>query len=93
MGSTPVRAQPLRTCVACRGTKTKRQLIRIVRTPDGRLEIDLRGKQNGRGAYLCQVDTCWEIAQRRRALDRGLGIRLNSEDWQRLLKESAMIRA
>ena len=45
--------QPLRTCVACRQTKPKRELLRIVRTPDQHVLIDATGKKSGRGAYLC----------------------------------------
>jgi predicted RNA-binding protein YlxR (DUF448 family) len=44
---------PRRTCVACRETDAKRQLIRLVRTPEGTVEVDPTGKRNGRGAYLC----------------------------------------
>ena len=58
---------PLRTCVACRETKPKHDLIRIVMLADGTVVIDKRGKLNGRGAYLCRRHACW-----RRALERGL---------------------
>ncbi len=44
---------PLRTCISCRETKSKRELLRVVRTPDGHVLIDATGKKSGRGAYLC----------------------------------------
>ncbi len=64
---------PQRTCVACRQTKPKRELIRIVRTPDGIIHVDETGKANGRGVYLCRNRTCWDkaVGSARRA-DAGL---------------------
>jgi hypothetical protein len=51
---------PLRTCVACREVKTKRELIRLVRLANGSVEVDSSGKKAGRGAYLCQAPGCWQ---------------------------------
>lgn len=51
---------PHRTCVACRQVKPKRELIRVVRVPDGSVNVDETGKANGRGAYLCGERACWE---------------------------------
>jgi predicted RNA-binding protein YlxR (DUF448 family) len=51
---------PQRTCIACRQVKSKRELIRIVRLPDGEILVDETGKANGRGAYLCRERACWE---------------------------------
>ena len=53
---------PLRSCIACRAKLPKRELIRIVRTPEGTLEIDPKGKRAGRGAYLCRKRQCCETA-------------------------------
>lgn len=63
----PVRRKhiPQRTCVACRTVRPKRELVRIVRTPEGEVVVDERGKRNGRGAYLCAQRACWEEALRR----------------------------
>jgi uncharacterized protein len=55
---------PQRTCVGCREVHTKRQLVRVVRTPAGRVEIDPTGKRNGRGAYVHDSRACWEPALR-----------------------------
>lgn len=66
---------PQRTCVACREQTAKRTLTRIVRTPEGTIEIDPSGKKNGRGAYLCDRRSCWG-----RGIERGLLARaLNAE--------------
>jgi predicted RNA-binding protein YlxR (DUF448 family) len=59
MGSKHV---PQRTCVACRRVKSKRELVRVVRSPDGNTFVDETGKANGRGAYLCRDRMCWEKA-------------------------------
>ena len=53
---------PERTCIACRQIKPKWELVRLVHTPKGDIEIDQRGKKPGRGAYLCKTRGCWELA-------------------------------
>ncbi len=76
---------PQRTCVACRRTDTKRGLVRLVRTAEGRVEIDPTGKRNGRGAYLCHNPACWEAALKRRSLERALRIDALHPDDQTML--------
>lgn len=51
---------PQRTCIACRQVKSKRELVRVVRAPDGQIYVDETGKAHGRGAYLCRDLVCWE---------------------------------
>lgn len=51
---------PLRTCIACRQERGKRELVRVVRTPEGVVQVDSTGKQAGRGAYLCRARGCWD---------------------------------
>jgi predicted RNA-binding protein YlxR (DUF448 family) len=53
---------PQRSCVACRQVRSKRELIRVVRSPDGSVYVDETGKAHGRGAYLCRDRACWERA-------------------------------
>jgi hypothetical protein len=53
---------PQRTCIVCRQVRPKRELIRVVRTPEGRVVVDETGKASGRGAYLCRDRACWEKA-------------------------------
>ena len=81
----PTRPLPQRTCIACRSTTGKRELIRVVRTPAGAVEVDLTGKKAGRGAYLCQRAECWEAALKRDRLAAALKTKLSSEDRQRLV--------
>lgn len=77
---------PLRTCVACRSSQPeqakqpKRQLIRLVRTPEGTVMIDPTGKKVGRGAYLCADPACWELALSKGTLARALKVTIASED-------------
>ncbi|MEA5038468.1 MAG: YlxR family protein [Clostridiaceae bacterium] len=63
---------PIRQCVACREHREKPLLARVVRTPDGRVVYDARGKVSGRGAYICRNIACLEKAVRTRALSRAL---------------------
>lgn len=63
---------PQRMCIACRDRTAKRALTRIVRTPEGTVEIDPTGKRNGRGAYLCDRPRCWERAISTNILANGL---------------------
>ncbi len=69
---TATRHVPQRTCVACRTTSAKREFVRLVRTPEGAVEIDPSGRRNGRGAYLCAERACWENALKKDGLARAL---------------------
>jgi predicted RNA-binding protein YlxR (DUF448 family) len=75
---------PQRTCIACRSTEAKRGLIRVVRTPDGRVEIDATGKKNGRGAYVHETRACWDEALKRERLARALKVSIDADDYERL---------
>ena len=69
----------MRMCVGCREMKEKRELIRIVRTPEGKAVIDPTGKMSGRGAYICRDPECLRRAIRQKQLDRQLEITINEE--------------
>jgi predicted RNA-binding protein YlxR (DUF448 family) len=71
---------PLRTCIACRTTKSKRELLRVVRTPDGQVQVDPTGKKSGRGAYLCARRSCWENALKRKRIEDELEVTISPED-------------
>jgi predicted RNA-binding protein YlxR (DUF448 family) len=71
---------PQRTCIVTRQTGDKRGLIRIVRTPEGRVEVDPTGKKNGRGAYLTADRAIWERALTGNILSRALKVEINTED-------------
>ena len=68
---------PMRMCVACREMRAKKDLMRIVRTAEGELRLDLTGKLSGRGAYLCRDAACLNKAIKIRALERALEAPLN----------------
>jgi uncharacterized protein len=63
---------PLRTCIACHRQRSKRELIRVVRSAEGTIEIDPTGKRPGRGAYVCADLGCWESALNHHKLGRAL---------------------
>jgi uncharacterized protein len=75
---------PVRTCVSCREKDAKREFVRIVRTPEHAVVIDLTGKQNGRGAYLCRRRSCWDKAATGSVLERALQVTLDEETRSQL---------
>jgi predicted RNA-binding protein YlxR (DUF448 family) len=85
----PARPQPQRTCVVCRQTDAKRTLIRIVRTATQGVQIDLRGKTPGRGAYLCQQASCWERAIYSSILQQALKTTLSEAEHEQLKNQLA----
>jgi uncharacterized protein len=74
------RHTPIRTCVACRETDEKRDLLRIVRQPDGTLRYDPKGKLSGRGAYVCARTSCIALARKQKKLERSLKVSSVPED-------------
>lgn len=78
---------PVRQCLGCRERKPKRELIRIVRSPDGQVALDTKGKAPGRGAYLCPNPECLKRAVRSRALERNLEIPIPEDVLVRLTEE------
>ncbi len=67
-----VRKLPLRMCVGCQEKKNKRDLVRIVRTPEKEIRVDQTGKTAGRGVYICPHITCLETAVKKKRLERSL---------------------
>lgn len=72
-----------RTCIVCRKTDTKQSFLRVVRTPEGQVELDPTGKKNGRGAYVCGV-ACFEKALTTKRFDSALRTKLTEDDYERL---------
>ena len=70
---------PLRQCVGCREMKTKKEMIRVIKTPENEVVLDAKGKQNGRGAYLCFSAECLQKARRSKGLERSLKISIPDE--------------
>ncbi len=75
---------PMRQCVGCREMKPKRELIRVVRSPEGTVSLDFRGKMPGRGAYVCPQEQCLKKARRSKALERAFSTPLPPEVWEAL---------
>lgn len=82
---------PQRMCISCRDRSAKKTLFRIVRTPEGEVELDLTGKKNGRGAYLCDDPACWRRALSNESLSRALKIELPPEAIERLSQHAATL--
>ncbi len=70
---------PVRLCVACRSPRPKKEMLRIVKAPEGVLKLDTTGKAQGRGAYLCPEVACLDKAKKTRALERALEYPLTEE--------------
>jgi predicted RNA-binding protein YlxR (DUF448 family) len=84
---------PQRTCIACRETEAKRTLVRLVRTAEGRVELDPTGKKNGRGAYVHEVRACWDEALKKDRLGRALKVRVAAGDLDELRAHAAALPA
>lgn len=82
-----VKKIPMRMCTACREMKPKRELIRVVKTPEGDIKLDFTGKLNGRGAYVCKSLECLKKAQKASALQRAFSCEVSKEIYERLIKE------
>lgn len=76
---------PMRQCLALNESFPKNELIRIVRTPEGEVLIDLKGKVNGRGAYLSKSKEAVDIAKKKKILDRKLEVSVSEEIYEQLL--------
>jgi len=78
---------PERMCLGCREMKAKRDLIRIVRTPEGEIVIDPTGKKSGRGAYLCRNSECFNKGIKEKQLENALKVEIAPETIARLREE------
>lgn len=80
---------PMRQCVGCREMKPKRELIRVVKSPEGEVSLDFKGKKPGRGAYLCPNPACLAHARKSRALERAFSAQLPPEVYDLLEQQMA----
>lgn len=78
---------PLRVCAGCQEQKSKKEMIRIVRTPEGTVEVDKTGKKAGRGVYICQQSSCLEQAYKEHRLERSLKTQVSDEIYEALRQE------
>ena len=75
---------PMRQCVGCREMKEKKSLIRVVKSPEGHVSLDFKGKLPGRGAYVCPNPECLKRARKSRGLERAFSAPLPPEVWEGL---------
>ncbi len=76
---------PQRTCLACRKVGAKRDLVRLVRSAEGKVVVDIKGKMVGRGAYLCRAGECWETGLKGGRLEHSLRTTLTRENREQLI--------
>ena len=75
---------PMRKCVGCGQMKPKKELIRVIRTPEGEVLMDATGRANGRGAYLCRSSGCFEKAVKTKSLQRSLEVPIDQDTLTKL---------
>lgn len=78
---------PMRQCTGCGERKEKRELIRIIKTPEEEIVVDFTGKKNGRGAYICNSTDCLKLARKRKSLERSLKTAIPDAIYEKLEKE------
>ena len=77
---------PLRTCIGCGTAKPKKELVRVVRDPEGQLSVDLTGQKNGRGAYICHSAECLKKARKARRLEKSFSMQIPDEVYDELTR-------
>lgn len=87
MKQTKIKKIPQRKCVGCNEMKEKKALLRIVRSPEGEISLDLTGKKAGRGAYVCQSKECITKAVKEKRLERALEKPVSEEVYAKLLED------
>ena len=78
---------PQRKCIGCGVSKNKSDLIRVVRSPENELSIDLKGKKSGRGAYICKDEECLKKAVKAKRFDRSLEVKITDDILESLLSQ------
>lgn len=88
-----VKKIPMRQCIGCREMKTKKEMLRVIKTPENSIELDSTGRKNGRGAYLCFSKECLDLAIKNKGLERSLKVKIPEEIYEGLKKEFDEIEA
>ena len=78
---------PGRMCVGCQEMKNKKEMIRVIKTPEGTFMLDATGKKNGRGAYVCPSEACLQLARKNKGLERSFKQAIPAEVYESLEKE------
>ncbi len=82
-----VKKQPQRTCIVCKNENSKRELVRIVKTKEGDISVDLTGKKSGRGAYVCKNKACYERLRKEKILHRAFKLNVSDEVYTAVEEE------
>ena len=88
-----VRRVPERRCTGCGESFPKKELIRIVRSPEGEISLDFKGKKSGRGAYICPKSACFKKARKQGRIAKSLEITISDELYEALEREVALSEA
>lgn len=80
---------PMRQCVGCGEMKSKKEMMRILKTAEGDIVLDVTGKKNGRGAYLCKTEECLKKARKTKGIERSFKMSIPAEVYDNLEKEFA----
>ena len=78
---------PLRKCIGCGEMKPKKELIRVVKSPEGEISVDLTGKKSGRGAYICHSKECLAKAQKSKRLEKSFSTQISEDVYNALVSE------
>ncbi|MDE7287507.1 MAG: YlxR family protein, partial [Lachnospiraceae bacterium] len=78
---------PMRQCVGCGEMKNKKEMMRVLKTPENEIVLDVTGKKNGRGAYLCKTAECLKNAHKNKGLERSFKMSIPNEVYDNLEKE------
>ena len=82
-----VKRVPLRKCTGCGEMKPKKDLVRVVKSPEGEISLDLTGRKPGRGAYVCRSAACLQAARKARRLERAFACAIPAEVYERMGEE------
>lgn len=78
---------PLRQCVGCGQMKSKKEMMRVIKTAEGDIVLDVTGRKNGRGAYLCKQEECLKMAMKNKGLERSFKMSIDQSVYESLQKE------
>lgn len=78
---------PMRMCTGCMQMFDKRELVRVVKSPDGEVSLDLTGKKSGRGAYVCKNVECFNKARKKHAFERAFDIQISDSIYEKMEEE------
>ena len=84
-----LKKQPQRTCIVCKSENAKKELVRIVKTKDGEISVDLTGKKSGRGAYVCKDKACYGRLRKEKVLHRAFKLNVSDEIYDAVEGELA----